>query len=114
MCQKCGERRPWRGGGGGKEQSVSLYLLADIIPSVQINSPRQGEMRYELAHERGREGRNSEMIVILICQRSIALRNLLKCPHKPKLSELDTNLATQSGTVDFLLWLTVHDMRMRP
>jgi len=37
LCVRNGVRRLW-----SREQSVPFYLLADIIPSMQINSPRQG------------------------------------------------------------------------
>lgn len=41
------------------------------------------------------------MLVILIYQRSIALRDLLKCPHKTKLSEPGMHLATQTRNCGF-------------
>lgn len=63
-------------------------------------------MRLERGHEGGREGKNAKMVVILIYQRSTALRDLLKCPHKPELSELGVHLATQTWFVDFMLGLT--------
>lgn len=45
------------------------------------------------------------MVVILIYQRSTALRDLLKCPHKPELSKLGVHLTTQARGADVMLGL---------
>lgn len=108
MCQKCGERSV-----GRRERGVSLYPSVDIIPSMRINSPRQWQMRKERAWGgREGEGRRAEMVVVLICQRNTALRVLLKCSHKPELSEVGRRILTfcQTWIVDFLLGLAVHSL----
>lgn len=87
MCQKCGERR---------EQGISLYPLVDIIQSLQINSPREREMRKEQAQEEVKGG--AEM-VLLICQRNTVLCVLLKRPRKPELSGVGRHTLT-SGHID--------------
>lgn len=52
------------------------------------------------------------MVVVLICQRNTALRVLLKCSHKPELSEVGKHILTfcQMWIVDFLLGLAVHSL----
>lgn len=56
------------------------------------------------------------MVVVLICQRNTVLRVLLKCSHKPKLSEVGRRILTfcQMWMEDFLPGLALHRLIHQP
>lgn len=100
------ERR--KEGAGRITLSVGWYhsIHADQFSQTEADEKGASTRR----REGGREGRRAEMVVVLICQRNTVLHVLLKCSHKPELSEVGRHILTfcQVWIVDFLLGLAVH------